>query len=218
MPNSKENKEDKYIKIPENIADISTTSPIDVIGDVIEQDGENVIKPVPETFPQDIDRVGDFPGTIEGINAGVKTVNWQLTKIRELIGDLAISTPATPDMHLEVPEGKIDITLPNILILLLGVLAAIIRLVIRFLIFIKDLVLVAPSNTVLPDEMILGLEFLKNHQIPYFNLSFYNLFSSLMTFMFGVKIVRVTKAYAIDYASDIGNIEYETIKIDPKLY
>ena len=121
-------------------------------------------------------------------------------------------------MHLEVPEGKIDITLPNILILLLGVLAAIIRLVIRFLIFIKDLVLVAPSNTVLPDEMILGLEFLKNHQIPYFNLSFYNLFSSLMTFMFGVKIVRVTKAYAIDYASDIGNIEYETIKIDPKLY
>ncbi len=220
MPNSKDTYEDKYIKIPENIneADISTTSPTDVIGDVVEEDGEEVFVPVPETFPQDIDRVGDFPGTIEGINAGVKTVNWQLTKIRELIGDLAISTPATPDMHLEVPEGKIDITLPNILILLLGVLAAIIRLVIRFLIFIKDLVLVAPSNAVLPDEMILGLEFLKNHQIPYFNMSFYNLFSSLMMFMFGVKIIKVTKSYAINYASDVSNIEYETMKIDPKLY
>lgn len=220
MPNSKDTYEDKYIKIPENAnqANISTTIPTDVIGDVIEEDGVEVFVPVPETFPQDIDRVGDFPGTIEGINAGVKTVNWQLTKIRELIGDLAISTPATPDMHLEVPEGKIDIALPNILILLLGVLAAIIRLVIRFLIFIKDLVLVAPSNAVLPDEMILGLEFLKNHQIPYFNLSFYNLFSSLMMFMFAVKIIKVTKSYAIDYASDFSNIEYETIKIDPKLY
>lgn len=218
MPNSKDSYEDKYIKVPENLTDISTTTPTDVIGDVIEEDGDEVFIPVPETFPQDIDRVGDFPGTIEGINAGVKTVNWQLTKIRELIGDLAISTPATPDMHLEVPEGKIDITLPNILILLLGVLAAIIRLVIRFLIFIKDLVLVAPSNAVLPDEMILGLEFLKNHQIPYFNMSFYNLFSSLMMFMFGVKIIKVTKSYAINYASDFGNIEYETIKIDPKLY
>ena len=121
-------------------------------------------------------------------------------------------------MQLEVPEGKIDITLPNILILLLGVLAAIIRLVVRFLIFIKELVLVAPSNAVLPDEMILGLEFLKNHQIPYFNMSFYNLFSMLMTFMFGVKIIKVTKSYAINYASDYSNIEYETIKIDPKLY
>ena len=218
MPNSKDTYEDKYIKVPENHADISTTTPTDVIGDVVEQDGEEVFVPVPETFPQDIDRVGDFPGTIEGINAGVKTVNWQLTKIRELIGDLAISTPATPDMHLEVPEGKIDITLPNILILLLGVLAAIIRLVIRFLIFIKDLVLVAPSNAVIPDEMILGLEFLKNHQIPYFNMSFYNLFSSLMMFMFGTKIVKVTKRYAINYASDFSNIEYETMKIDPKLY
>lgn len=218
MPNSKDTYEDKYIKIPENQADISTTTPTDVVGDVVEQEGEEVFVPVPETFPQDIDRVGDFPGTIEGINAGVKTVNWQLTKIRELIGDLAISTPATPDMQLEVPEGKIDITLPNILILLLGVLAAIIRLVIRFLIFIKDLVLVAPSNAVIPDEMILGLEFLKNHQIPYFNLSFYNLFSMLMTFMFGVKIIKVTKSYAIDYASDFENIEYETMKIDPKLY
>ncbi len=220
MPNSKDTYEDKYIKIPENAnqTDISTTTPTDVVGDIVEQDGEEVFVPVPETFPQDIDRVGDFPGTIEGINAGVKTVNWQLTKIRELIGDLAISTPATPDMHLEVPEGKIDITLPNILILLLGVLAAIIRLVIRFLIFIKELVLVAPSNTVLPDEMILGLEFLKNHQIPYFNMSFYDLFSSLMMFMFGVKIIKVTKSYAINYSSDFSNIEYETMKIDHKLY
>lgn len=220
MPNSKDTYEGKYIKIPENAnqTDISTTTPTDVIGDVVEEDGEDVFVPVPETFPQDIDRVGDFPGTIEGINAGVKTVTWQLTKIRELIGDIAISTPATPDMHLEVPEGKIDITLPNILILLLSVLAAIIRLVIRFLIFIKDLVLVAPSNAVLPDEMILGLEFLKNHQIPYFNMSFYNLFSMLMMFMFGVKIIKVTKRYAIDYASDFSNIEYETMKIDPKLY
>src|SRR5690606_14221384 len=105
----------------------------------------------------------------------------------------------------------------NILILLLGVLVAILRLVIRFLIFIKDLVLVAPSNAVIPDEMILGLEFLKNHQIPYFNLSFYNLFSLLMMFMFGTKIVKVTKGYVINYASDFSNIEYETMKIDPKL-
>lgn len=218
MPNSKDTYEDKYIKVPENQTDISTKTPTDVVGDIVEQDGEEVFVPVPDTFPQDIDRVGDFPGTIEGINAGVKTVNWQLTKIRELIGDLAISTPATPDMHLEVPEGKIDIALPNILILLLGVLAAIIRLVIRFLIFIKDLVLVAPSNAVIPDEMILGLEFLKNHQIPYFNLSFYNLFSLLMMFMFGVKIIKLTKRYVINYVSDFSNIDYETMKIDPKLY
>jgi hypothetical protein len=36
--------------------------------------------------------------------------------------------------------------------------------------------------------------------------------------MFAVKIIKVTKSYAINYASDFSNIEYETIKIDDKLY
>ncbi|HHX11306.1 MAG TPA: hypothetical protein GX731_00665, partial [Clostridiales bacterium] len=185
---------------------------------VLDEDGNQVYEPIPQTWPNT--KSPGYPPwplspDIEGVAEGTGAIGGILENIRDWIGDIGtfLTTDLPRILITDIPavienifngpppgeEDDDDVTdkmndykLPDLFFLFLGVILAVIRLIMRFVIFIAQLLLSGPNSSMLPSEMIQGLEFLKNQNISYVNVSAYTLISGLGSFLFGLSVIKMS--------------------------
>lgn len=87
------------------------------------------------------------------------------------------------------------ITLANGLFLLLAILLALLRLFIHCMLFIFNIFRIPSSTAFLPDNVILGLEYLKQLEIPGIGISVYGLFMGLIYVLVFCSVIGVLRAY-----------------------
>jgi hypothetical protein len=162
---------------------------------VDEVTGEAVYEPVGEGWTDTAPYVGPYTPDDAGISTGIGEVGNILSNIREKIQTIIdeLTTPATPP-DPDLNDKMKNFNLPDLFILFLGVILACIRLMVRFLTFIGQVILKPADSSIIPDGMKQSLQFLKDWNIG-LPMSFYTLFSSLMTFFFGLRMIKYIKLF-----------------------
>ncbi|PNT90897.1 hypothetical protein [Clostridium thermosuccinogenes] len=88
--------------------------------------------------------------------------------------------------------------LPDLFILILKVILACIRLLLRALIYMASIVTIEPNGSLLNSNVKSGINFLKNQKIPNLNITVWTMFSSMMTVLFSFAVVRrIKRMYSV---------------------
>lgn len=93
---------------------------------------------------------------------------------------------AEADLSAKMTQYKI----PDLFILILKVILACIRLVLRSLIYIGTIVSIVPDGSLINSYARQGIDFFKNQQIPNLNVSVWTMASSMLTLLFSLSVVR----------------------------
>lgn len=129
-------------------------------------------------------------GAIEALQEAVLE---QLAKLAA--GGDGMGTEIYEDSETGAHHRSTIITLANGLFLLLAILLALLRLFIHCLLFIFNIFRIPSSTAFLPDNVILGLEYLKQLEIPGIGISVYGLFMGLIYILVFCCVIGVLRAY-----------------------
>jgi hypothetical protein len=169
---------------------------------------ENVLSP-----PAADAGTGGLAGVLEGIQTWLKDY-WE--RFAEAIGGIvAPSAKALEDIIANLTGIRENVTadtlidtydtaltaqarytLPDLFVLILKVIVACIRLVLRSLIYVASFLLIMPDSSLLNSNIISGIDFLKYQQIPVFNISFWTMFEIMLSTLFGIAVIkRIRRMY-----------------------
>lgn len=124
-------------------------------------------------------KVGEVVTTLTG------TIALALTSIKDAI----MSDTATDVLEPALKRFSI----PDLFFLFIDILLACIRLVVRATVFTATIVTISASSGMLDGNHIAGLDFMKNQNIPVLNVSLWTCFSSVMTIVIALSIVKKVK-------------------------
>jgi hypothetical protein len=91
--------------------------------------------------------------------------------------------------------------LPDLFWLLLLMIIAFIKLVLRGLVYVMSMYNISADGSMLPDDVVAGIEFAKNQNIPYFNVSFWSIVQILSTLLFGLALIKTGKKFLLSLNS-----------------
>jgi hypothetical protein len=131
----------------------------------------------------------------DGLQTATKPLIDAVTGVKDaVIADTAAEATAEPDI---TPTVK-DYNIPDLFILILKVVLACIRLVLRCSVYLATIVAITPDSSLLNANAVSGIDFFKNQNIPNLNVSIWTLFSSLITVLFGLAVVkRIRTMYSV---------------------
>lgn len=123
-------------------------------------------------------------GALSGVMAHLVTMIQSLTGIQE--------NTSEPDLT----NTMRNYNLPDLFILILKIILACIRLILRAIIFIATIIAIPSCDTLLNENIKAGLAFMKNQNMPIINITFFTLVSGMLTLMASMAIARkVRKIY-----------------------
>ena len=93
---------------------------------------------------------------------------------------------AEADLTAKVTQYKI----PDLFILVLKVILACIRLILRALIYLATIVSIQADSSLINGYTVQGIQFFKNQQVPNLNISVWNMASAMLTLLFSLSVVR----------------------------
>lgn len=204
------------IVTPEGSRTIAYPNSLD---DLIGKTSEDVSNPVPATTPGDVvtpswlqgilDGLGQLlVGTLAQLKAAVEGVAAPIVdavtgaasavgaKVQDVVNAIAgvAENTAEADMTDRMKQFKI----PDLFILILKVILACIRLMLRALVFIATLPAIPASAGDVDSNFLSGVNFLKDQTIPYFNVSLWSIVTGVIAIFFGLAVVkRVRRIYSV---------------------
>lgn len=130
--------------------------------------------------------LGDLIGSL-GINEALTSIKTGVQSIAGNVIAIAQEDAETLD------ENFRKFSLPDLFILFLDVLLACIMLILRFITWLVTMPNIQATSALLNPEMISAYNFVRNQNIPVFNISLITLISAVLTFCFGLVIARKVK-------------------------
>ncbi|MEM0173426.1 MAG: hypothetical protein QXI16_02850, partial [Sulfolobaceae archaeon] len=101
---------------------------------------------------------------------------------------------AEADLTAKITQYKI----PDLFILVLKVILACIRLILRALIYLATIVSIQADSSLINAYTVQGIEFFKNQQVPNLSISVWNMASAMLTLLFSLSVVRrIRKMYSV---------------------
>lgn len=98
------------------------------------------------------------------------------------------------DLTTKITQYKI----PDLFLLILKVILACIRLILRALIYIATIVSIEADGSLLNNYARQGIDFFKNQQIPNLSVTVWNMASAMLTLLFSLSVVRrIRKMYSV---------------------
>ena len=130
---------------------------------------------------------------IAAITGAATAIGSKVQEVTDAITGVADNT-AEADMTPKVRQYK----LPDLFVLILKVILACIRLVLRALVFVATLPAIPADAGNINGDFLSGVNFLKNQQIPYFNLSLWSMVTGVIAIFFGIAVVkRIRRLYSV---------------------
>lgn len=177
----------------------STSSIEGILNDEITADDEmdiyTDVGSIPVDTPVD-DVIGyDVPYDDSQVVGGLGTIAQWLENIweaiQEGIGVISESTTADPtDPDPNLNEKADDLQWPDFFLCIWHVLVACIGLILRAGVFLVSLFSVEPDSSLLNANIIEGLEFFKNQELPVFGVTFWNAISATFTLLISIFVVK----------------------------
>ncbi|MEM0173934.1 MAG: hypothetical protein QXI16_05460, partial [Sulfolobaceae archaeon] len=177
----------------------------------VEDKYDDLVGMTPDDVIGDKSEIGNPPETDRGIFISIwEWLQTFWTKLRNLISELNVKSLVT-DIRNNTEEIKDNIAtagdsdstnfdgnarrfnLPDLFILFLDVLLACIMLVLRFIAWLVTMPGIPATDALLSPEIISAYNFVRNQNIPIFNITLITLVSLVLTFTFSVVIVRKVK-------------------------
>jgi len=146
---------------------------------------------------------------LQKLQQGLQPLTDVLSNIYTSVQAIGVSISAIaeniiePDMNSSFQNYK----LPDLFLLLLLLIIAVIRLLLRGLVYIISLYSLSPSSSMFNEYVVQGINFLKNQQIPWFNMSFFSIYEVLIGFLFGLVVIRLSKKFVLSL-NDGGLLRY----------
>lgn len=163
--------------------------PLNLIKSAIEAVSD-AITTTAESIEQAINTTGQ---SIEQAIADFKTTF--VTNIESLIG--TISTTADPDPDLT--QKTKDFKIPDLFLVLIQILLACVALFVRALAFIVLLFSIDSDSSLITSEIGQGLDFIKAFRFEFFDISYWDLVSLVISFMFGFAVLKkVSKVFGLN--------------------
>ena len=175
------------------------------------QDITDVINGITVTLPDAIvDGKNDVVTAVDGLGEVILTLPkaiWKefagvLEDINSKVGTQAQTKPWEGDLDEDSPD---ILPIFNALIILLQIIIALLKIFIHCLQFIINIFAIQPSSAMLPEEMVMGLEYINTIQIPGLGMSVYS-------FMMGLVYITI-----VFFAIRILRVNVDRIKIPKKL-
>lgn len=126
------------------------------------------------------------PGVIEGILSNIYDT------IKQGVVDIVNSITAVNENTVEtdLTEDFRNYKLPDLFILILKVLLSIIMLIVRALSFLFTFYSIEPYTGWLHPDIAVGINYLKNYNLPLFGLNFFELINTVFLIIVGLTILR----------------------------
>lgn len=117
-------------------------------------------------------------------------------KVQEVVNSISIVQENTAEA--DMTQKMRDYRLPDLFILILKVILACIRLILRALIFIATLPVIPADAGDINGDFLSGVNFLKNQTIPFFNVSLWSMVTGIIAIFFGLAVVkRIRRLYSV---------------------
>lgn len=186
--------EQRVLNIPANLVDYGKTvvAPADVIpvGDIAE------IPTLPDTDKSWWETL--IGGAVSGLSGAIGQVGTLVSGIPASIAQAF--SPATTDIKAiadsvaDIAEADMSDTIkrfkiPDLFVLSLKVIIATILMVGRAIVFVITIQAIPPSGSMIPNNMMVGLNYTKNYQLP-IGISIWDLANVLIGFLFGLIIFK----------------------------
>lgn len=128
--------------------------------------------------------------TLQDIKVQVAAKTMDLIAAITGVTDAVKTSTAEPDLDPPTRNYK----LPDFVFGLFAVIKACIRLVVRACVFLATIVAIEPDGSLLNDNAVAGVNFFKNQKIPVLNVSVWTMFSSMMTLVISLSVVRKVRS------------------------